>query len=83
MSTLIITVNSDNSLFDVGNSSKIYIFDNVKEYHDELCDIIADNKLSYEEIQNLVKSWGGTIDLVDLSTLVKNYKKNHDKGLPF
>lgn len=83
MSTLIITVNSDNSLFDVGNRSKIYIFDNVKEYHDELCDIIADNKLSYEEIQNLVKSWGGTIDLVDLSTLVKNYKKNRSEGLPF
>lgn len=83
MSTLIITVNSDNSLFDIGNHSKIYIFDNVKEYHDELCDIISDNKLSYEEIQNLVKSWGGTIDLVDLSTLVKNYKKNYSKGLPF
>lgn len=83
MSTLIITVNSDNSLFDIGNHSKIYIFDNVKEYHDELCDIISDNKLSYEEIQNLVKSWGGTIDLVDLSTLVKNYKKFCSKGLPF
>ena len=83
MSALIITVNKDNSIFDIGNKTKIYIFDNVEEYHDELCDIIEQNKMSYQELKVLVESWGGEIDLVDLNTLVKNYKKNLEKGFSF
>jgi len=83
MSALIITVNKDNSIFDIGNKTKVYIFDNVEEYHDELCDIIEQNKMSYQELKVLVESWGGKIDLVDLSSLIKNYKKNYSQGLPF
>jgi len=83
MSALIITVNKDNSIFDIGNKTKIYIFDNVEEYHDELCDIIEQNKMSYQELKVLVESWGGKIDLIDLSSLIKNYKKICNEGLPF
>ena len=36
--------------------------------------------MSYLEIRQLVESWGGEIDLVDLNTLVKNYNKNLDEG---
>ena len=82
MSTLLITVNDLNNTFEVANKTKIYIFENVKEYEEELCDIIEKNKMSYTEIKVLVESWGGKIDLVDLNTLIKNYKKNELKGLP-
>ena len=82
MSTLIITVNDDNAVFDIGNKTKVYIFENVSDYHDELCDIIEENKISYVDLKNLVESWGGSIDLVDLSLLIKNYKKNASKGFP-
>jgi len=83
MSTLIITVTKDNSIFDVGNESRVFLFDNVHEYHDEICDIIEENKLPYEELKILVESWGGNIDLVSLNELIKFYKKNKDQGLHF
>lgn len=80
MSTLLITVDDANNTFDIANKTKVYIFDNVKEYREELCEIIEQNKMSYTEIKLLVESWGGNIDLIDLNTLVKNYKKNSCKG---
>lgn len=83
MSTLLITVDDSNNTFDVANKTKVYIFNNVKEYKEELCEIIEKNKMSYQEIKSLVESWGGEIDLVDLNTLVKNYKKNLEKGFSF
>lgn len=76
MSDFLITVDDDSNTFDIANKTKVYIFNNVKEYKEEICDIIEKNKMSYLEIKQLVESWGGEIDLVDLNTLVKNYKKN-------
>ena len=80
MSTLLITVDESSNTFDIANKTKVYIFRNVKEYREEICDIIEKNKMSYLEIRQLVESWGGEIDLVDLNTLVKNYNKNLDEG---
>ena len=82
MSTILITVDDANNTFDVANKTRVYIFEDVKEYKEELCDIIEKNKMSYQEIKSQVESWGGSIDLVDLNTLVKNYKKNAVKGFP-
>jgi hypothetical protein len=82
MSTILITVDDTNNTFDVANKTRVYIFEDVKEYKEELCDIIEKNKMSYQEIKSQVESWGGSIDLVDLNTLVKNYKKNCNKGFP-
>ena len=70
---LIVTVSSDDQIFDIDNKTKVYIFENVNEYKDELCDILEENKLSYLELENLIKSWGGKVDLVPISLLVKNY----------
>ena len=80
MSTLLITVDDASNTFDVANKTKVYIFNNVKEYKEEICDIIEKNKMSFIEIKSLVESWGGERDLVDLNTLVKNYKKNLKEG---
>lgn len=70
---LIVTVSSDDQIFDIDSKTKIYIFENVNEYKDELCDILEENKLSYKELESLIKSWGGKVDLVPISLLVKNY----------
>lgn len=77
MKPLIITVSKDDVFFDIGKESKVYIFENVKEYHDEICDMIKDNKLSYQDLKRIVESWGGSIELLTISDLIKNYKKNN------
>ena len=77
MSRIVFTFSSDGKLFDVGKNNKVMIIENAMPYKEELCDIVEDNKLSFEEIKNLVESWGGKIDLVLLSDLIKNYKKNN------
>ena len=77
MSKIVFTFSNDGKLFDVGKNNKVMIIENVTPYKDELCDIVEENKLSFEEIKNLVESWGGKIDLVLLSELIKNYKKNN------
>lgn len=84
MSKLVFTFSNDNQLFDVGNSNRIMIIENVpNDYKEEICDIIAQNKLSYQEIKVLVESWGGNIDMLLLSQLINYFKKNKEKGLQF
>ena len=77
MSKIVFTFSSDGNLFDVGNNNRVMIIEDVAPYKEELCDIVEDNKMSFEEIKNLVESWGGKIDLVLLSDLIKFYKKNN------
>lgn len=77
MSKIIFTFSNDGKLFDVGKNNKVMIIENAEAYKEELCDIIEDNKMSFEELKNLVESWGGKIDLVLLSELIKYYKKNN------
>ena len=74
---LIITVTKEDEIFDIGNKSKVFIFNNVNDYEEEICEIIKNNKMNYKEIKFQVESWGGTIDLVSMKDLIKNYKKNY------
>ena len=77
MSKLIFTFSNDNQLFDVGNNNKVLVIENVPNvYKEELCDIMEQNKLSYQEIKLQVESWGGVIDMHLLSDLINFYKKN-------
>tara|TARA_R100000734_G_C3276369_1_gene71097 strand:+ start:231 stop:461 length:231 start_codon:yes stop_codon:yes gene_type:complete len=74
---LIITVTEADEIFDIGNNSKIFIFENVNEYQEEICDFIKKNKMNFSDIKFQVESWGGSADLLSLKELVKNYKKNN------
>ena len=77
MSKLVFTFSNDNQLFDVGNSNRIMIIENVpNDYKEEICDIVSQNKLSYQEIKMLVESWGGDVDMLLLSELINFFKKN-------
>ena len=44
--------------------------------YQELCDIIEENKLPYQELKHLVESWGGNIEMFLLTELINNLKKN-------
>lgn len=77
MSKIVFTFSNDGKLFDVGSNNRVMIIEDVAPYKEELCDIVEDNKMSFEELKNLVESWGGKIDLVLLSELIKFYKKNN------
>ncbi len=79
MSSLIVTVSQDNKFFELGNNDKVYIFNDIKEYEEEICEIIETNKMSFNEIKQQVESWGGTVDLVLLKDLVKFYEKNFNE----
>ena len=75
MSNIIITVSEDGQVYDVSNNDKIYIFKNIKEYEEELCEIMKKNQMSFVDIKIQVESWGGEIELVLLKDLIKNYQK--------
>ena len=77
MSKIVFTFSNDGKLFDVGKNNKVMIVEDATPYKEELCDIVEENKMSFEEIKNLVESWGGKIDLVLLSDLIKFYKKSN------
>tara|TARA_B100001057_G_C22763406_1_gene916768 strand:- start:687 stop:920 length:234 start_codon:yes stop_codon:yes gene_type:complete len=76
MSKIIFTFSNDGNLFDVGKNNKVMIIENAAPYKDELCDIIEENKMPFEQLKSLVESWGGKIDMLLLSDLINCYKKN-------
>ena len=76
MSDIIITVTESGLFYDVSTNDKVYIFKNIKEYEEEICEMIKQNKMSYEQMKLQVESWGGEINLFSLKELIKNYEKN-------
>ena len=66
---------NDKKHFSSSKGSWVYIFLNIKEYEDEIHDIIEEGKLGFSEIKSLVESWGGQMDLIPLDELIKNYLK--------
>jgi len=81
MTKLVFTFSNDNTLFDVGNNNKIIVIENISnDYKEEIYDIFEQNILTYEEIKNLVESWGGNIEMYLLNQLISFYKKSEDKG---
>lgn len=76
MSDLIITVSESGAFYDVSTKDKIYIFKNIKEYEEEICEMVSQNKMSYEQMKTQIESWGGKIELYTLKELIKNYEKN-------
>jgi len=77
MSDIIITVSESGQCYDVSTNDKIYIFRNIKEYEEEICEMISQNKMTYEQMKLQIESWGGEIDFYLLKDLVKNYQKNN------
>ena len=76
MTDIIITITESGLFYDVSTNDKVYIFKNIKEYEEEICEMIKQNKMTYEQMKLQVESWGGEINLFSLKELIKNYEKN-------
>lgn len=73
MSNIIITVSESGLFYDVSTRDKVYIFKNISEYEEEICEMIKKNKMSFEQMKLQIESWGGEVDFFLLKELVKNY----------
>lgn len=71
---------SDNEYLDIGRNQRIYVFSNVESYEERI-EVLLNNKISLNELEKMVNSWGGSLEIFLLNDLIKSYKKNNDKGL--
>lgn len=67
---------SDKEYFSVSKGSRVIIFSEVNGYEEEiLC--LLENKIDYLELENIISSWGGKVEMVLLDTLIKEFVKNN------
>ena len=76
MKNLILNISKLNKSFDIVSDDTIYVFENVKEYEEEIIEIIEKNKMNFVDLSKMVESWGGKIKAVPLKKLVSDYYKN-------
>lgn len=66
---------SDKEYFSISKGSRVIIFSDVNEYEEEiLC--LLENKVDYLELESIVCSWGGKVEMVLLDSLIKEFMKN-------
>tara|TARA_Y100000592_G_scaffold3243_1_gene4668 strand:+ start:7392 stop:7625 length:234 start_codon:yes stop_codon:yes gene_type:complete len=76
MKNLILNISKLNKSFDIVSDDTIYIFENVKEYEEEIIEIIENNKMSFTDLSKMIESWGGKIKAIPLKKLINDYYKN-------
>jgi hypothetical protein len=76
MKKFILTINEDKEITDVGNTSIVYIFENITGYEDEVYELLEKNKMSIKDLETIVNSWGGKIRSIPVKSLIENYYKN-------
>jgi len=76
MKNLIITTGEDRLILDTGDKNIIYIFENVTGNEEEVCDLLEEKKISLQDLESLVNSWGGKMRTITLKQLIYNYYKN-------
>jgi hypothetical protein len=60
---------------DIGTNQRIYVFSDVAEYEEQI-QVMMNNNVHLSELQNMIESWGGKLEIYLLNELIKNYKKN-------
>tara|TARA_Y100000310_G_C20605386_1_gene775223 strand:+ start:820 stop:1056 length:237 start_codon:yes stop_codon:yes gene_type:complete len=76
MSKFFISTTKDNLVLNEGDQNIVYIFENVKDYEDEIIEMFEKNKMKLSQIEYLVKSWGGNLKVIHLKQLIKSYYKS-------
>ena len=76
MKKFIVTTGEDRLILDTGCKNIVYIFENISGYEEEVFDILDQKKMSLNELEVIVNSWGGKIKSVSLKQLLTNYYKN-------
>ena len=59
----------------------VFIFKNINDYEEEVYSLLESNKIPLKELEELVKSWGGTIETLILEDLVKKHIKESKKNV--
>jgi glutamine phosphoribosylpyrophosphate amidotransferase len=79
MKNLVLSISKENKSFDIVKDETILIFENVTAYEEEIISMIEENKISYLELESLVKSWGGKLKSVKLKMIINEYYKSIEK----
>lgn len=83
MKNFVLTTDSENYILNEKDTNRIYVFENVNEYKEELVDMINNNQMSISEITFHVESWGGNLYVVTLRELLKVFfEKKFNVGVP-
>lgn len=75
MKKFVLTTDSENYILNEKDTNRIYVFENVNEYKEELTDMINNNQMSISEITFHVESWGGKLHVITLRELLKIFLK--------
>lgn len=67
---------SDKEYFSPSSGSRVLIFTGIRNYEDEvLC--MLENKIDYMELESIINSWGGKVEMILLDHLIRDYIKNN------
>ena len=69
---------SDKTYFSSSKGCKMLIFHNVNEYEDEVLNML-ENNINFMDLDNIVNSWGGEVEMVLLDNLIKTYLRSKQK----
>lgn len=67
---------SDKEYFSTSKGSRVLIFNGINDYEEEVI-CMLENKIDYMELESIVRSWGGEVEMILLDTLIRDYKKNN------
>lgn len=66
---------------DVGENQRVYVFSNTKGYEEQI-QVMLENSIKLDELERMIESWGGNMEIFLLNDLIKNFKKNNSQGFP-
>jgi hypothetical protein len=66
---------------DIGENQRVYVFSNTKGYEEQI-QVMLENSIKLDELQKMIESWGGNMEVFLLNDLIKNFKKNNEEGFP-
>jgi len=64
---------------DIGENQRVYVFSNTKGYEEQI-QVMLENSIKLDELEKMIESWGGNMEIFLLNDLIKNFKKNNTQG---
>ena len=64
---------------DIGENQRVYVFSNTRGYEEQI-QIMLENSIKLDELEKMIESWGGNMEIYLLNDLIKNFKKNNTQG---
>lgn len=64
---------------DIGENQRVYVFSNTRGYEEQI-QVMLENSIKLDELEKMIESWGGNMEIYLLNDLIKNFKKNNTQG---